>query len=125
MTLPIEPTTNLFIFSQSLQGEPAPVAQLLTNSKMTLWMTVRKGSKDCGEKPDISTQENDDLAKMLRPVQMMTTKHDGDGAGDKEATLPKTQNKGTMVASTMIASTTMADTIAKKGTTNRMTTNKD
>jgi hypothetical protein len=52
MTLPIEPT------------EPAPAAQLLTNSQMTLWMTVHKGSKDCREKPDISPQENDDLAKM-------------------------------------------------------------
>ena len=104
MTLPIEPI------------EPVPAAQLLTNSKMTLWMTVRRGSKDCQEKPDISTQENNDLAKMLRPVRMMTTQHDGDGAGDEEvATLPKTQNKGTTVAST----------IGKKGTTNRITINED
>jgi hypothetical protein len=62
---------------------------------------------------------------MLRLVQMITTKHDGDGASDKEATLPKTQNKGTIVASTRIASTTIADTIAKTGITNCITTNKD
>jgi hypothetical protein len=55
-----------------------------------------------------STQDNDDLAKTLRAVQMATTWHDADVHGDKrQHFLPKTQNMGT----------TMASRIANKGTT--------
>jgi hypothetical protein len=47
-------------FSHRFQVESAPLAKLLTNSKMTLSMTESVQVEDCQEEPGISTQDNDD-----------------------------------------------------------------
>lgn len=105
--------------SQRLQRESAPIAKLLTNSKMTSWMTASLKVERLREARyqharqrwlsiDVETcLDGDNIARW-------------DKHGDKVATLPKTQNKGTTVAGIRVAST-----MVKKGTINHMKTNED
>lgn len=72
------------IFSQSLRGESAPLAKLLTNSKMTLRMTESvEGQRLPRDVRWPARRDNNDLAKMLRAIQIVTTWHDADVHGDK------------------------------------------
>jgi hypothetical protein len=50
---------------------------------------VRRRSKTAERKPGVSTQDNDNLAKTLRAVQMVTTWHDANVHGDKRQHFPR------------------------------------
>jgi hypothetical protein len=64
----IVPRTNLFGFQPKPPWESAPVAKLLTNLKMTLWMTGSAKVERLQREPDISTQDNDTVLPYKRAV---------------------------------------------------------
>ena len=60
--------TNLFGFQPKPLWESALVAKLLTNLKMTLWMTRSAKVERLQREPDISTQDNDIILLYKRAV---------------------------------------------------------
>jgi len=62
------PKTNLFGFQLKPPWESAPVAKLLTNSKMTLWMTESAKVERLPREPGISTQDNDIVLLYKRAI---------------------------------------------------------
>jgi hypothetical protein len=77
------------IFSQSLPRGIRSSCQIADEFEDDLPDNrVRRRSKTAERKPGVSTQDNDDLAKTLRTVQMVTTWHDADVHGDKRQHFP-------------------------------------